>query len=195
MTGANSVFRVMAPLAGSSILVIGAGAVGMGAIMAAKIAGCGTIISVDLLSSRRDLAMELGATHVVDGADSDLVKIISDITRGGADFAIDAVGLPATAANMVRALRPGGHGVLLGAAGVGQTVELDLMDLIFNRKIQGAIQGDQVPQVAVPSLISLHMQGLFPFERILQFFPFEAINDAVEGMENGSVVKPVLLFD
>lgn len=194
-TGASSVLRVMNPPAGSTFVVIGAGAVGLGALMAAHVAGCSTIVAVDLLADRRNLALELGATHVLDGADADLAAAILEITRGGADFLVDAVGLPGTTAGAVQALRPGGHAILLGAAGVGQSAPIDIMALLFNRKIQGATLGDQVPQTTIPTLINLQQQGRFPFEKLLSFYPFSEINAAIDDMEAGRVVKPVLLFD
>lgn len=194
-TGASSVLRVLTPAAGATFVVIGAGAVGMGALMAAHVAGCSTIVAIDLFADRRKLALELGATHALDGAAPDLAATIIEITHGGADFLVDAVGLPGTMENAVQSIRPGGHMILLGAAGVGQSAPIDIMALLFNRKIQGATLGDQVPQITIPALISLQRQGRFPFEKLLTFYPFAEINAAICDMETGRVIKPVLLFD
>lgn len=194
-TGASSVFRVLTPSSGSTFVVFGAGAVGLGAVMAAHVAGCSTIIAIDLLADRRRLALELGATHVLDGAEPNLAATIVEITRGGADYLVDAVGLPGTMSNAVHSLKPGGHAVLLGAAGVGESAPIDIMALLFNRKIQGATLGDQIPQVTIPALINLQRQGRFPIEKLLAFYPFREINAAIHDMEEGRAIKPVLLFD
>ena len=92
-TGAGSVLNYCKPEPGSSLVVFGCGGVGMAAIMAAKIAGCSTIIGVDVVPSRLNLAMELGATHVVNGKDVDAVEEIVKITNGGANFSIECSGI------------------------------------------------------------------------------------------------------
>ncbi|MEZ5217295.1 MAG: zinc-binding dehydrogenase [Ilumatobacteraceae bacterium] len=117
---------------GSSVLVFGAGAVGLSAVMAAKVAGAATIVAVDLHSHRRDLALELGATHVIDGADGDVVEQIHGITAGGAQYAFDTTGIPAVILGALVSLRLGavcglvgvqtGPLVLDGLAAVGKTI-------------------------------------------------------------------------
>ena len=104
-TGAGSVLVAMDVQAGSSIVVFGAGAVGLAAVMAAKVAGATTIIAVDLQQHRLDLARELGATHVIAGGDDDVVEQIHAITGGGADYAFDTTGVPAVMRNALLALR------------------------------------------------------------------------------------------
>jgi aryl-alcohol dehydrogenase len=80
----------------------------------------------------------------------------------------------------------------LGVVPPGTEVSLD-MDLIMNgRTVRGIIEGDAVPDLFIPKLIELYAQGRFPFDRLIKFYPFEDINKAVEDMEKGLVVKPVL---
>ena len=77
----------------------------------------------------------------------------------------------------------------------GTEVSLN-MDLIMNgRTVRGIIEGDAIPDLFIPSLIELYRQGRFPFDRMITFYPFEEINKAVEDMEHGRVVKPVLKFE
>ncbi|MBN2122889.1 MAG: NAD(P)-dependent alcohol dehydrogenase, partial [Deltaproteobacteria bacterium] len=67
------------------------------------------------------------------------------------------------------------------------------MDLIMNgRTVRGVIEGDAIPELFIPKLIELYKQGRFPFDRMITYYPFEEINKAVEDMEKGRVIKPVL---
>lgn len=193
-TGAGAVLNVLSPPAGSSIAVFGTGAVGLAAIMAARLAGAGTIVAVDLNKERLDTAVELGATHAVDAAAGDVVEQVTRITGGGADFSLDAVGLPVTLRNAVDALNMGGVAGLVGAGGVGQEVALDLVHMLFSRTVTGIVEGDAVPQLFIPRLIDLHLQGRFPFDRLIQTYAFDEIGKAVEDAHSGRTVKPVLVY-
>jgi aryl-alcohol dehydrogenase len=67
------------------------------------------------------------------------------------------------------------------------------MDLLMNgRTVRGVIEGDAIPDLFIPRLIELYCQGKFPFDRMITYYPFEEINRAVEDMEAGRVIKPVL---
>ena len=102
-TGAGTVLNSLAVTAGSSIIVTGTGAVGLSAIMGAKVAGATTIIAVDVLDERLAFATKLGATHTVNGRTEDVVQTILDITGGGADYAVDTTAVPAVIENVAGA--------------------------------------------------------------------------------------------
>lgn len=193
-TGAGTVMNAMQPAVGSTIAIFGCGAVGLAAIMAAKIRRCSVIVAVDLHDSRLQMAKELGATHVINGRATDIVEQIQKTTDGGVDFSIDAVGLPNVIRNAVESTRPGGHCALLGLDSLGKDIPILLDWIAFNRKLQGVILGDQIPQVFIPQLVQLQQDGLFPFERFITHYPFEKINEAIADAESGKVIKPVLLF-
>lgn len=193
-TGAGSVMRSMACKAGSSLAVFGAGTVGLSAVMAAKIQGCAQIIAVDPLASRRQLALELGATHALDpGAATP--EGIRAIVPAGLDYALDTSGRPAVMETALASL--GSHGVL-GLVGVPPTADsmlpVRIAGLItFGQQIKGIIIGDSEPEEFLPELIRLHKEGRFPFDRLIQTFPLSAINEAIAAQHDGSCVKPVLL--
>ncbi|MBS4730300.1 NAD(P)-dependent alcohol dehydrogenase [Mycobacterium sp. SM1] len=190
-TGAGAVLNALAPPAGASIAVFGAGGVGLAAVMGAVIAGCDPIIAVDLSASRLDMAVELGATHAVK-ASGDAVEQIQAISGGGVDFTLDAVGLPATLRQAVSALNVGGTAGLVGANALGQEVSLDLMHLLFGRAVKGIIEGDSVPSLFIPRLIDLYLRGRFPFDKIVRRYPFTEINTAIADAEAGRAIKPVV---
>jgi aryl-alcohol dehydrogenase len=190
--GAGAVFNVLKPQPGASIAVFGAGAVGLAGIMAAKIAGCDRIFAVDLHRGRLDLARELGATHTVDAGSDDVVGQMVRATGGGVDFALDAVGLPQTARSALNVLSMGGVAAIAGSGGTGQDVALDLTQLM-GRTVHGVIEGDSVPALLIPQLIDLHLDGRFPFEKLVRRYAFDEIGAAVKDSEAGETVKPILI--
>ncbi|MFI6345958.1 NAD(P)-dependent alcohol dehydrogenase [Streptomyces sp. NPDC050560] len=190
--GAGAVLNVLAPRPGASIAVFGAGAVGLAGIMAARIAGCDPVYAVDLHPGRLDLALELGATHVVDAAEDDIAGQLVRATGGGVDFALDAVGLPQTARSAVDALTMAGAAAIAGSAGSGKDVSLGLTQLM-GRSVHGVLEGDTVPALFIPQLMDLHAAGRFPFEKLVRTYDFDDIAAAVKDSESGETVKPILL--
>lgn len=192
MTGAGAVMNSLRPPPGSSIAVFGAGNVGMSAVLAARVCGCTTIVAVDLYPNRLELAKELGATHTVNAAEVDPVEAVLEITGGGAQFSLECVGNPKVLRQAVDVLPRLGVCGLTGVVPPGTEVGLN-MDLIMNaRTVTWILGGDAVPDLFIPRLIELHTQGRFPFDRMITFYPFDEINRAVEDMEKGRVMKPVL---
>ena len=193
-TGAGAVLNVLDPEAGSSIVVVGAGSVGLAAVMAAKVARCSSIIAVDMHASRLETATELGATHTV-RAGTDVVARVREITNGeGVDYSLDAVGFPVTLRTAVDVLGIGGFAGIVGAGGFGQEVSLDLSELLSGRTVRGIIQGDGVPQLFIPKLIQLYRTGELPLDKLVQTYPLAQIEQAVADSESGRTIKPVLLF-
>ncbi len=192
MTGAGAVIHSLKANAGTSIAVFGTGTVGMSAIMGAVVCGCTTIIAVDIHPDRLDLARDLGATHTVNAREGDPVEAVKEITGGGPDFSLECVGNPAVFRQAVDVLPLLGVCGLVGVVAPGTEVNLN-MDLIMNgRAVRGIIEGDAIPDLFIPKLIELYRQGRFPFDRLITFYPFDEINQAVEDMEQGRVIKPVL---
>jgi len=194
MTGAGAVMNAFRPRPGASIVVFGVGPVGMSAVLAAAVCGCTTIIAVDVHAGRLELAKELGATHTVDAAKADPVETIREFTGGGPQFSLECVGNPKVLRQAVDVLPRLGVCGLLGVVPPGTEVTLD-MDLLMNgRAVKGVLGGDAIPDLFIPKLIDLYRQGRFPFDRLITSYPFDEINRAVEDMEEGRVIKPLLLL-
>jgi aryl-alcohol dehydrogenase len=196
-TGAGAVLRAFRPEAGTSIAVFGVGTVGLSAVMAARVAGCTTIIGIDVRGSRLDLASDLGATHVVNAGSEDAVEAIMRATGGvGADFSIDATGSPEVLRQAVYCTGPGGVCGLIGAPPFGTEVSLDMNQILaMGRTLRGIVEGQSVPDVFLPRLIELWRQGRFPVERLMTHYSFEDIEQAAHDAEEGKVVKPVLRME
>lgn len=192
-TGMGSVMNVLRPKAGTSIAVFGVGAVGLSAIIAARIVGCSTIIAVDVVPERLHVAHELGATHVVSGRAKNPVGEIADLTRGGADFSLDTTGAPAAVANAINCLRARGVSAQVAAPPRGTLYSAEASVVVGRGiTIRGIVEGDANPQLFIPRMVEFFRQGRLPLEKFVKTYPLEKINEAVDDLENGRVVKPVL---
>lgn len=196
-TGAGAVLNELDPEAGSSLAVFGAGAVGSAAIMAAKIAGCTTIIALDIHDSRLQLARELGATHTVNTRDADIVEEIRAITDGdGVNWAVDTTALPFLQTAAAKALSIRGTLGIVGAAKPGTEASFEMGEsLTKGWTLKTIVQGSSVPQLFIPRLVRLWKDGLFPFEKLVRTYPFEQINQGFEDSANGTTIKPIVTFD
>lgn len=191
-TGAGAILNRLKPPPGSSLVIFGMGAVGLSALIAGVIAGCAPIVAVDLLDHRLALARDLGATAIARGDDPALLEGLRDVSGGGFDFAVEATGAPKVMAAATSALRKTGAAVLLG---VPAAAEISFgADIMRGITIHSSIEGDSDPEVMIPLLIDLYRSGRFPYDRLIETFPFAAINDAVARSRDGSTVKPVLLI-
>jgi aryl-alcohol dehydrogenase len=196
MTGAGAVLNSLRPRAGSSVAIFGAGAVGSAAILAALVAGCTTVVAVDIHESRLETATELGATHIVDSSKGSPVDAVMEITGGhGVDVALDATGVPSVLRQAADSLAIRGTVGLVGAAAPGTEVSFETgLSITRGWSLKMIIEGDSVPQDFVPRLVQLWRQGRFPFEKLIRSYPFEQINEAFADSEAGTTIKPVLLF-
>jgi aryl-alcohol dehydrogenase len=192
MTGAGAVMNSLQAKAGDSIAVFGVGPVGISAVLAAVVCKCAPIVAVDIHEGRLKAAKEFGATHTVNASKEDPVAAIQALTGGGPHFTLECVGNPAVFRQAVDVLPRLGVCGLVGVVPPGTEVSLD-MDLIMNgRTIKGVLGGDAIQDQFIPELIKLYKKGKFPFDRMITYYPFDEINKAVEDMEKGLVVKPVL---
>ena len=194
-TGVGGVVRALAAPKGSSILITGGGAVGLSAVMGAVIQGCGTIIVVEPLASRRELAQDLGATHVVDPAvQKDLPAAVRAILPHGVDFAFDTTGRPDILTATMSCLAPKGVFGIVGIPPAGTPVPGDLGAMLtFGQTVRGIIEGDSDPDIFLPQLIEHWRSGRLPLEKLVRTFPFADINAAIAAQHDGDCVKVVLL--
>jgi len=192
-TGAGSVLNALKVHAGSSFVAFGTGAVGLSAIMAAAVAGATTIIAADVNPARLALALELGATHIVNSKEEDPVARIREITGKGADFALEASGRGEVLRQAIDCLGIFGVCGIVGATKQGTEVAFDVNDVMIpGKRIMGIVQGDVVAKTFIPVLIDLYKQGRFPFDRLVRFYGIDEINQAMEDSERGVTIKPIL---
>lgn len=195
-TGAGGVMNSLKVKTGRSIAVFGGGAVGLSAVMAAKVVGAHPIIVVEPNAARRALALELGATHAIDPkASADVLAEIREAGGGGVNYSLDTTGIPAVINTASDALLSNGLLGLLGIPPADAPMPMSIMSLFVRGcGVKAICEGDADPQVFIPQLAALYQQGKFPFDRLIKNFPFEQINEAIAASENGSVIKPVVVF-
>jgi len=188
-TGAGGVLNVLQPRPGSTIAVFGAGAVGAAAIIAAALSGCAVIAAVDVNPAKLEAARGFGATHAVDSTDA--AGALAAIVPEGLDFAIDTTGREDVLRTAVEALGPLGRAGVIGI-GPSESMSFEWRSILNGRSVTGIIAGSSLPQLFLPRLLELHRQGQFPVDRMISYFPFEKINEAVAAIRSGAVGKAVL---
>jgi aryl-alcohol dehydrogenase len=193
-TGAGTVLNVLQPTPEESVVVFGAGAVGLAAVAAACGSGVRTVVAVDPVASRRTLAEEYGAV-ALDPTDESapVVDRVKELTGGGASYSIDTTAIPAVVQQAQHALRTRGTLVALGLG--APEYPIDAIDLLSTGKIvRSSIEGDADPRLMVPELIRRRAEGIFAVDHLVTTYPFERIDDAIADMLAGKVVKAVLTW-
>ncbi|MEQ8744033.1 Zn-dependent alcohol dehydrogenase [Parasphingorhabdus sp.] len=194
-TGAGTIFNACKLTPGETVAVVGCGGVGLATINAAKIAGAGRIIAADPIKEKRDLAIKLGATDVIDASADDAAAQILELTKGGVDHAIEAVGRPASGDLAVGSLKRGGTATILGMMPLDHKVGLSAMDLLSGKKLQGVLMGSNRFPVDIPRLVDFYLRGLLDLDSIVaETIPLEQINDGFEKMKKGDAARSVIVF-
>ena len=191
-TGAGAILNVLKPHPQSVVVVCGVGAVGAAGIMAAKLRSCHTIVAVDRVGSRLDIARQLGASLVVDTSTEDLSAVIDSL--GGVDVAFDTTGNPDLIHMLIEKLRSNGTFAFVGGSPRDAKVSVPLPFLVPGRKIMGITEGDSHPATFIPHLVDLYAEGRLPLELISKCYPFDEMENAVNDARSGVTIKPILIF-
>lgn len=194
-TGAGTVLNALQPRRGESLVVFGAGAVGLVAVMAARIAGCNPLIAVDVLPERLALAAELGATEVLNAASDDVVARIVELTGGGARYTIECAGAVQSFESAIAATHRRGICALLTVPKLGQPFPFAPMPILQGRTLTGVIEGNSIPDQFIPRLIELQRSGQLPYERLLSRYSFADLPMALADAAAHRAIKPVVLID
>ncbi|MEM1404887.1 MAG: NAD(P)-dependent alcohol dehydrogenase [Pseudomonadota bacterium] len=196
-TGVGSILRSLKVEAGSSVLIVGGGAVGLSAVMGAVIAGCSHIVLVEPVEARRTLAKEFGATATVDPVrEPEWVKGLRRAFPLGFDFALDTSGAAPAQEGALKCLASMGTLGLVGLGAKENKPPGRANLLVTNgQTIRGILEGDSDPDTFLPELVSYFQQGRLPFDRMIQTFPLARINEAVDAVHRGSCIKAVLIPD
>jgi S-(hydroxymethyl)glutathione dehydrogenase / alcohol dehydrogenase len=199
MTGVGSVFNAARVQPGSSIVVLGCGGVGLNVIQAARIAGGTTIVGVDVVPARLDLATRFGATETIlaDRADAGLLEVASRIrerTEGrGADYAFECTAVPALGAAPLAMIRHGGMAVQV--SGIEETIEIDMRLFEFDKTYVNPLYGQCRPSRDFPRLFALYEQGrLLLDELVTRTYPLDEVALAFDDLLAGRNAKGVVVF-
>lgn len=191
-TGAGAVLNTVRPTPGSSLVVYGVGAVGLAATMAARCTPATRIIAVDRHDSRLKLAEELGATHTVNAAETDPVAAVTEICGGPADYALECTGVISVVRQAADSVGMLGTCVLIGGAPAEAEFSLDHLSTLWGKRIVGILGGSGRSDTLIGTLVELHRQGRFPFDRLVRFYDLAQIDEALAASHRGDVLKPIL---
>jgi aryl-alcohol dehydrogenase len=197
-TGAGAVLRSLKARPGESLLVIGGGAVGLSAALAGMLAGCSPIIVIEPKAARREMAMELGVSHVIDPAASgNIVEAVRAIVPAGVDVIVDTSGHMPTLEQTPNMIATLGRIGLIGVPGALDAVlPVPMIQwLTLGGTVRGIVEGDSDIVSFLPELIAHHAAGRLPFERFVTRYPFSRINEAIADIHQGKCIKPVLVID
>lgn len=194
ITGAGTVLEAFAVRTGESVVVFGTGSVGLSAVMAARLAGARAIVGVDPVPSRRELALELGATAVVDAAEPDLASAVRRVLPDGADYVLNTTAVPEVMDAAIRVLGMRGTAAFVTVPRGPVNVPMPLL-LGGGRALRGIVGGDAAPQLVIPMLLDYWRQGRFPLEKLITPFAFDRIGDAFAAFHDAAVIKPVLMME
>ncbi|GAB3170945.1 NAD(P)-dependent alcohol dehydrogenase [Myceligenerans halotolerans] len=194
MTGFGAVWNALDVRPGARAAVFGAGAVGLSAVVAAALREPGLLVAVDVVPERLALAIELGATHAVDGREEDVVARIAEITGGaGLTHALDTTGLPAVARSAIDALGGRGRLVTCAAPPPGTEIPVDFQGILAGKSVSGVTMGDADPKVLIPQLVDLVAAGKLPLGRLIKQYKLSELDAAFTDMYQGTAVKPVIV--
>jgi len=195
MTGLGSVLNAAQAGAGTSVAVFGCGGVGLGAVMAANLAGVYRIIAVDILENKLKMAEELGANYTINASNGKVVERINQITGGGADYTIIAVGNVEATLQAIDAVRLGGKCVIIASPPQGIKVPLDPRSLLREKTLRGCSMGSGKPILDIPRYVDLYMDGKLPIDKLITHrYPLSEINKACQTLDQGEAIKPVIMF-
>ncbi len=194
MTGVGAVVNTARVRPGASVLVIGAGGVGLSAVMGARLAGADPIVVADLVPAKLELARELGATHTI-GQGADLFSAVREIAREGVDHAFECIGSTALLATAFKALRRGGTAVAVGLPPEAAEVSVNVNALVTQEKsLRGSIYGSTRHFADIPKLLDLHRRGRLPIGRLLgRRYRLAEINEAYRALLAGEFARAVIV--
>jgi len=196
MTGVGAVFNTAKVTPGSSVVVFGCGGVGLNVIQGAALANATTIIAVDTLDSKLELAKQFGATHVINSSAGDPVPQVLALCGGlGAEFGFEVVGKPSVVTQTFEAIRPTGLAVMVGMPPAASNVVISTLGLFLNKTLTGSFYGEARIHIDMPMLVDLYMAGKLKLDQLISgTYPLEKINDAFDALKTGQVMRSIITF-
>ena len=200
MTGYGSVVNAAKVKAGSSVVVLGTGGVGLNVIQGARISGASKIIAIDINPLRLEMAKEYGATHTILADKQDIgllnaAKTVKTMTDGrGADYAFECTAIPELGAAPLAMVR--NAGIAVQVSGIEQEISIDMNLFEWDKIYMNPLYGKARPQIDFPILQNLYAKGdLILDKMITKTYPLENLAEAFTDMHAGRNAKGVLVFE
>jgi len=195
LTGVGAVINTARVEPGSSVAVFGLGGVGLSAVMGAVLAGAETILAIDPLKHKLELARSLGATHALPSG-NDIVSKIRELSKGGVDYAFESTGIGSVMATAYESTRRGGTTITASLPAPSERFALPITNLVAEeRTVKGSFMGSAVPKRDIPRLIALHQAGRLPVEKLVTgTIQLEEMNTAFDRLATGEATRQLLQF-
>lgn len=195
LTGAGAVFNRARVAPGDSVVVIGAGGIGLNVIQAARIAGATTIVAIDTNPDKGEKTSLFGATHFVDATVGDTVATILELTDGGAAHVFDCVGGEAITGQAMEMLDWGGQLIMLGVAGPEAKLSVPATTFYMDRSVLGCRYGSSRPGADIPKYVEMYRSGrLLLDELVTKTYELENFESLVDDARAGKLDRGVLLM-
>ena len=197
MTGVGAALNTAKVTPGSSVVVIGAGGIGLNVIQGAALAGAEKVIAVDMEERKLGFAEEFGATHRINpSTDGDVIAKVMELTGDGADYAFECIGLGATVTQTYNAIRKGGTAVVVGVSNLAETVTLGTFFMPFQEKVlTGSMYGSARPREDFPKLLGLYQAKKLKLDELVTAtYSIDEAPQAFEDMQSGANARGVILF-
>jgi Zn-dependent alcohol dehydrogenase len=194
ITGVGAVLNVVQRAAGQPLAIFGTGGVGLAAVMGAALIGAHPVIAIDIDPAKLEFAQKVGATHVLDAGEGDVVEAVLELSEGGVPWMIDAVGRPETMRQAFECLRPAGTLVAVGLSSGDATVAVPINELVQRQKrIVGALYGSSNPRLDLPRVFGLYLAGRLPLDELIGGRrPLAEVNEAYQELRSGAVGRLIL---
>ncbi|KAJ5082806.1 Polyketide synthase enoylreductase [Penicillium argentinense] len=194
LTGAGTILNILKPKPTSCLAVLGMGAVGLAALMTARAQGVENIVAVDIVDAKLELARTLGASYTLNTKSvATLDEGLRALFPGGVDQILDTTGVVALLESSVKALGHEGVLAIVGVAPGGSSLKIDPLEFMVNcKRIIGAIEGSANPAKLIPQLVDWYKQGKFPVDRLARVYAADSLDEALEDLHKGKVIKPIL---
>jgi S-(hydroxymethyl)glutathione dehydrogenase/alcohol dehydrogenase len=195
-TGVGAVLNTAGVEAGATVLIMGAGGIGISAVQGARLAGAATILVSDPVAQRREAALEFGATHVIDPTQEDVQARCFELTAGiGMDYAFETAGVAALIDLGMNCIRNGGKVTCVGAPPLEQAINIPsaVIFAISEKKLCGCLLGSSNSLHEIPRLIRLWKAGKLDLAgMITSRRPLEQINEGFADLSAGRGIRTVI---
>lgn len=195
-TGIGASINVADVGPGESIVIWGAGGVGLAAVMGARLAGADKVIAVDINPKKLELARKVGAGSTVNASEGDPVAKVMELTGGGANYSIESAGKTETIQQAVSAIRRGGKCIVVGMAPIGSMVNILSYEFLLGKTITGTVQGGVRHQLDIPRYVDMYMDGRIPIDKVIsnRYHGLNEANEAFRALEAGEVIRSVVML-
>ena len=195
VTGVGAVNNAARAQPGNSVVIIGAGGVGLNVAQGASLAECDPIIAVDLRATALSLARDFGATHTIEAQTQNVVEVVRELTKGrGSDYVFDTVGMPATIAQAVECARKGGSIVVTGLSRTDTLASIPAFPFVMQEKrLIGSLYGSGEPVADIPKLVGLYREGKLKLrELVTHTYRLDEVNEALNTLAGGTDARGII---